>query len=324
MFHHDRQIVINTARAALAGWQDRLIAGTVLLVALAVIRAWFADRSWTVAAWSALAAGVMVGAGAGRLVATRLAFHSFDGVLAIDALHPPARRQYQVAWHGIGLSVLGATTLIARPSLLIVSLPAYLTGASVVVLTRGLSVRGTMAMRFRPVRAIRPWLNGPIAGAAAATVLLLSLLPARAAGTDAVMVMVGTETVLLAVTLTIVDDTIVRFMTVTGHGPGRIVAYHGKSMASFTGVAVPGCWIALGPVAAAIVAAASIAMFLLLTLRVLAYMLHGKRSADLLVSILAGLLMLVGYLVPVALPVFVIALVWHFQRRGSAKRWLLA
>ena len=65
-------------------------------------------------------------------------------------------------------------------------------------------------------------------------------------------------------------------------------------------------------------------MFLVLTLRVLAYRFHGKRSADLLVFIVSGLLALVAWSVPVALPIFVIAIIWHFQRRGRAKTWLLA
>ena len=59
-------------------------------------------------------------------------------------------------------------------------------------------------------------------------------------------------------------------------------------------------------------------------LRVLAYRLHGKRFADLLVSILIALLILVAAAIPVALPFVAIGIVWHLQRRASAKTWMIA
>lgn len=79
-------------------------------------------------------------------------------------------------------------------------------------------------------------------------------------------------------------------MAIAGHGARRIIVRHAEGLATFLAVAVPGCWIMLGTIAAGIVAAVTIAALLLLTLRVLAYRLHAKRFADLLVSSLAGLL----------------------------------
>ncbi len=76
LFRQDRLIASNKIRATFAGWHDRAIAALMLLAALAVVRAWFADRPSTVAAWTALAAGTVIGIGAGRLVAARLAFHA--------------------------------------------------------------------------------------------------------------------------------------------------------------------------------------------------------------------------------------------------------
>lgn len=138
------------------------------------------------------------------------------------------------------------------------------------------------------------------------------------------MAVVGIGTVLLELTLTGVDDAVVRFMTIAGHGSRRIVVHHGKGIATFLAVSVPGCWIMVGPVAAGIAAAARVAMLLLLTLRVLAYRLHSRRFADFLVSILAGLLMLIAYSMPVALPVLALAMFWQLQRRVQTKTWLLA
>jgi hypothetical protein len=324
LFRQDRLIAWNTIRATFAGWHDRMIAALMLLAALAIVRAWFADRPRTVAAWVALAAGTMIGIGAGRLVATRLAFHAFDGLLAVDALHTQMRRRYMAAWHGIGLALLAVVTLIARPSLLVVSVPAYLAGAVVAGLTGGFGMPRRIAGTARPGWTLRVWSHRPIGGVAAAMVLLLSLLPARALGTNALMAVVGIGTVLLGLALISVDDAIVRFMTIAGHGSRRVISHHAKGIATFVAVSVPGCWIILGPVAAGIVAAACAAMLLLLTLRVLAYRLHAKRFADFLVSILAGMLMLVAYSMPVALPVITLAMLWRLQRRGRTKTWLLA
>ncbi len=323
LFRHDRLIVWTTIRATFTGWHDRAIAALMLVAALAVVRAWFVDRPWTVAAWTALAAGAMIGMGAGRLAGTRLAFHAFDGLLAADALHPQIRRHYMAAWHGVGLTLLALVTLIARPSLLVVSVPAYLTGVLVAGLTDGFKIPTHIVGTTRPGWTLRAWSHRPIAGVAAATVLLLALLPARTLGTNALMAVVGIGTVLLAPILTSVDDAIVRFMTIAGHGSRHIIARHIRGLASFLAVAVSACWVMLGPIAAGIVAAVCAAMMLLVSLRVLVYRLHAKRFADLLVSILAGLLMLVAYSMPVALPVIALAMFWQLQRRGRAKTWLL-
>lgn len=324
LFRHDRLILLNTVRATFAGWHDRAIAALMLVAAFAAVHAWFAERSWTVAAWTAVAAGMVIGTGTGRLVRVRLTFHAFDGLLAADALHPHQRRRYMTAWHGIGLALLVVVTLIARPSLLVVSVPAYLAGVLVAELTDGVRMPKWIGGTARPGWTLRAWSHRPIAGVTAAMVLLLLMLPARALGTNAPMVAAGIATALLALTLTSVDDAIVRFMTVTGHGSRRILVHHAKGVASFLAIAVPGCWAWLGPIASGIVFATGTAIVLLLTLRVLAYRLHAKRFADFLVSILTGLLMLVAYSMPVALPVLALAMLWQLQRRGRTKTWLLA
>lgn len=324
LWRHDSRIAINTVRATFAGWHDRLIAATVLLVALAVLRAKLADLSWETAAWVVLVAGVVVGIGAARIVEARLEFHAFDGLLPAEALRPSTRRPYAVAWHVVGIALLAAVTLVARPLLLIVSVAAYLAGVLAARLTDGFGVPGIMAGKSRSTWTTRAWLHQPGAGAAAATILLLSLLPASKLGADALVAIVGIETVLLALPLTIIDDGVVRFMAMAGHGSLRIVLHHGRGMALYVAVTTPVCWLALGSVAAGLVATISIAMLLLMTLRILAYRLHGRRIANFIVSILAALHLLVAYSMPIAAPFVAIAILWRLQRRGSAKTWLLA
>jgi hypothetical protein len=134
-------------------------------------------------------------------------------------------------------------------------------------------------------------------------------------GTNALLTVIAIETVLLALILTSLDDDVVRFMAIAGHGAQRIRSpHHGngdvprRSGAEMLDHASAGrgrrrcCCTCRNTV--------------LLTLRLIAYRLHAKRFADLLVSILAGLLMMVAYSVPVALPVIAVATLWQLQSRG--------
>jgi hypothetical protein len=324
LFRHDGQIAINTVRAAFAAWRDRLMAGIVLLIALTGVRSWFGDRAWTTAAWAAVAVSLMIGIAAGRLAVVRLAFHGSDGVLAAEALHAPARRRYQARWLGIGLAMLSGITLIVRPSLLIGSAPAYLVGALIAELTDGVGIPLRVTRWTRPGWSVRAWLRQPAAGIAAAMVLFFALLEARTLGPNGMVACAGVGAGLLALVLTLVDAGAVRFMTIAGYGSGRILLRLSRALAWFVLVAAPMCWLTFGPASAGIVAVAAAGMLLLLAVRILAYRLHGKRFADLLVVFLIGLLMLVGYAVPVALPVVAIGVLWHLQRRAAAKTWLLA
>ena len=323
LFRHDGIIAINSARAILAGWWDRLIAAAMLVAALASLRGWSIGSSWTVAAWAACGGAVVFGFGAHRLIAARLSFHGCDGLLAADALNPAVRRRYGAAWHGIGLAVLTMTVLVARPWLLVVVIPGYLAGALTAWLLEGIRMSGPGRGGTRTTWLARTWLRAPAAGIVAALILSVSLLSARTLQSEVVLAVAAIETVLLGVALTAVRDDVVRFMAIAGHGSLETVARHSKSLAAFAALAVLGSAVIVGPVAAGIVAALSATLLLFLGLRVLAYRLHGKRVADVLVTVVVGLILLVSYAVPVALPFVMVAVVWHLHRRGRAKTWLL-
>lgn len=323
LLRHDRQIAINTARANLTGWNDRLIAGAMLFLALAFVRAWAGEQSWKVAAWTAGAAGVGAGIWVSRLLAARIAFHRFDGVLAADAVQRALCRRYLLAWHGVGIATLATATLIARPSLLVIGVPAYLAGALLAGVTGSLATR-RIAARPALGRSVRRMLHRPGAGVVAATILCLSLLPAQALEKEGQLAIVGLEALLFAAALTTVEQDIVRFKASSGHGPWRIVLSYSHGLLSFAGIAAPVCWLVTGPVPASIVLAISAALLVLLAMRVCAYGVHGKRFADLLVSILAGLFGLVAWWMIFLLPFVAVAALWQLQRRAAAKTWLLA
>jgi hypothetical protein len=324
LFRYDRRIAINAARATFLGWHDRLIAATMLLFALAAVRSWLLDRAWPIAAWTAFGAGVLMGLTAGRLIAVRLAFHTFDGPLAADALCPALRRSYLIAWYAIGLTLLAIFTVIARPSLLITILPGYLIGAVVGHVTGSLSIAGFGAGKAGFGRMLRSWIQRPGAGIVAAAILLLSLaFAAQYLRDSALVVVAGIETALSGLALTIVDDSSVRFQTIAGRGAWRIIGRPARGAMLFVGTAAPVCAFAFGPALAAVVAATSIGALLLMAMRTLAYRIHGKGFADFIVSILTGLLILTAFSMPIVLPFVGIAILWQLHRRSAARTWLL-
>jgi hypothetical protein len=325
LFHYDCRIVVNGIRATFAPWRDRLTAVIGLVLVIGAVRAWFADRSWTVAAWACLVAGGIVGLTVGRLIATRLAFHAFDGPLAADALRLPTRQRYMIAWYAIGFAILAVVTLVARPSLVIASLPGYTAGALIGHGMFGFAVPGLAMVNPMYGRTIRSWVQRPHAGVISAAILTLSLLLlTNFLGVDAIITVAGIEAAMLVLALTVVDDGIVRFLTIAGYSSRRIIVRQARGAMLFLGVAGPICAFAFGAIVAGIVVAVSTAALLLLAMRILAYRLHGKRTADFLVSILVALLLLAAFFMPHIVPLVAIAVFGQLQRRAAAKAWMLA
>jgi hypothetical protein len=320
LVRHDGLIVAGTARTTFAGGPDRLIAAAMLAGGLLAVHVWFAGRPWTAALWAAAVAGGGAGFAVGQGLAVRLAYHRLDGLLAADALHPARCRHYILTGHTVGLASVMVVTAIARPSLLIASVPAYAAGS---VLAYLVSARDQGDRRAFAGEALRRWLRHPGAGGAAATILLLALGLGRSLPAHVFMACVGVVTLLLLTALAMVDDAVIRFRLLVGHRPWRIVGDHAQALLVFAGVAVPAGWFVAGRAVAAIIAGLSAAMLLVLAIRILAYCLHGRRLANLLVSILTGLTLLVGYALPASLPLFAIMLLWRLQRRADARRWAL-
>ncbi len=112
----------------------------MLLAALVVVRASISRLTWTVAAWVVFVAGIAIGIGIGRLAASRLSFQASEGLLAADALNPRTSKPYVAVLHGVGLALMTVVTLIVRPSLLAVSVSAYVLGALISGLVDGVGM----------------------------------------------------------------------------------------------------------------------------------------------------------------------------------------
>ena len=138
------------------------------------------------------------------------------------------------------------------------------------------------------------------------------------------MALAAVETAILILSLTMVDDGVVRFLTITGQSSWRIIMRHARGGMIFVGLAAPLCAFGFDPAVAGIIVSVSVAALLLMATRILAYRLHGKRAADFIVSILIAFLILVAYAMPILMPFVAIILFWQALRRAATKTWLLA
>lgn len=324
LFRCDLQNALNSSRIVFAHWSDRLSGAALLAIGLWAARSWLAARPSAIAAVAVCGAGVVAGAVAGRALAARLAFHGFDGVLAADALRIGKGRRYLAAWLAIGLAAVLAIALIVRPPLSGEAVAGYLGGAFAGQLTANLAWRRLPGGK-RGLGRIRSWARRPVAGVAGALVLIVPpSLAARSAGPKDLAIIAGLEAAAIALALTALDAGTVRFMAATGWSPAAIVRHHARRTLLFAGLGAPACVIAMGPAPAVAVLAVSAAALLLMTLRILAYQLGGKRMADLLVSLLAGILIATAFYAPVLLPFLLVAILWRLGRRAARMTWLLA
>jgi hypothetical protein len=322
---YDRRIAMNAIRATFPQWRDRLLAITMLLFALAIARAWFLDRSWWVASWQAFGAGALCGITFGQLIQARLAFHAYDGPLAVDALRPTTRLRYAATGHVIGIATLAAVTVIARAPLLVASVPGYAAGIVVAHGAGSFAANRLPLMKYGFRRRVRSWLRHPLTAVGAAIAMLASLAMLSSSLTEGVLAAIaGIETAFVVIALTTIDDCLVRFLAIAGHGSWGTIMRQGRETMLFLGLTVPACLLLFGQALATVIAAIGAAGLLLMAVRTLAYRLHRKRSADLLVMAMTMVLALAAFAMPIIFPIIAIATLWRLQRRADARTWLLA
>lgn len=324
LVRHDGQIVVNQIRRIFGRWQDGLLISLFFLAFPPMLKVLFADRPWTVIAGAALAGGLGCGMVVGRLVSERLVYHIDHGVLAADALHRSIRLFYGGVWHGLAMTTLAVLTLIVRPSTLLIGLFGYVAGGLWVLLIAIIWKASPVVSRMRLGFNLLDACHRPGTGIAAALILLLSLLSMRERGTDSMMTVAVILTVLCTLALTAVNDRVIRFMSTVGLGTRSTMAHHVKGLVVFVALAVTSCWLVITPAVAGAVFAISASALLLLAFRILTYSLYNRRLAELVLFVTTGLLTLLAFTVPVAMPFCVVAVLWRLQRKSVAKRWLLA
>lgn len=321
LFRQDRRSAANLLRASFAGWHDRAIATLFLLIAVMCLRAWFVGQPPSIALVAVAASGLGGGVAVGRSLHLRLAFHACDGILAADALSADPRRQYLVRWHGVALLPIFLVLLIARPALSPAAIPAYAIGAGLTAIVA--RIPAGRWRRWRPARPVRAMAGRPFVGIGLAIGVLIAVSILRPSDPMTHRAAAAMLTVIAMGALTRVDDTVVRFLTASGYGTGRIVVHQMRSATGFAIVMTGGSAILFDMATVAVVGGCGLAVAGLQLLRILAYRLHRRRFADIVVAIVAGLILTTGFTFPVALPIVAGAILWQMQRRAARRTWLL-
>ncbi len=323
LLRHDRMIVANELRSALSSWSDRLIVLAILLIALVAMRASLSDRPFTFAATAIAALAAAAGAGAAWLIERRLDFHAQDGVLAADALATDMRRHYALTVHALVCVIVTICAAIGHPAAALLAPAAYLVGAGISHLASHL-LADASPRRPSLLRAVMPLLRRPIAGALAAVAVVLPQLLLRSMAPGPLAAFIGMLGAGAALLLTMVNYKAVRFMTESGYPAGRIIGLHARPLSIFLVLTVAVSLLLSDRLVAISIAGVVVAALVLMVARILAYRIQSKRTADLLVSICAGVTCLTGIAMPMLLPVVVIAVLWHLHRRSARATWLLA
>ncbi|MBY0283989.1 MAG: hypothetical protein K2W81_08500 [Sphingomonas sp.] len=323
LFRHDRMVVVNELRAGLSAWTDRLIAVAVALIALVALHSWLSPRPLIVAGWAIAGLAAASGASGARLIEQRRIFHAYDGIIAADALADRAWRRYAAPIHALLCGIVAFVALIGRPATLGVAIISYLVGAGCGHIASRIMRRRSGATPSAPLRLDRSLLQRPIAGALAAIPVTLPLLFFSSAATEAMLVLTGVIAGAVALMLTLVDDGAIRFMALSGYKVGRIIGLHSRSLLVFSLLTVLACLILSASAAAIVIGCVAVAAFGVMTARILAYRVHAKRSADLIVGIGAVAAVLAGVALPLLLPLVVVAILWQLYRRAAPATWLL-
>ena len=323
LLRHDRMIVANELGSALSSRSDRLIALAALLIALVAVRSALSHRPFIFAATAIAVLAAAVGAAAARMIERRLDFHSEVGVLAADALAESARRHYALSIQALVCAIVTMCAVIGRPAAAVLAPIGYLIGAGIGHVAWRVLPRGASSRRSSPLRSITRMLQRPTSGALAAipAVLLQLLLGSIEPGATAAIIAVVSA--MAALLLTMLDYNVVRFLTESGYPAGRIIGLHAPSLLVFFILTVVVSLVLFDRLVAIVVFAVVLTALIFMTSRILAYRIHSKRIADTLVSIYAGIVGLTAVVMPMLLPIVVIAILWHLHHRAVQATWLL-
>jgi hypothetical protein len=323
LLRHDRMIVANELRSVFSSWKDRLVALAMLAIAVAGVRYFLSEGPFVIAATAVAAVAAAAGAAAARAIGRRLDFHSQDGVLAAYALTKAVQRHYILSIHALVCGVVCMCAVIGRPEAAVLAPIGYLVGASICHVAGRVELAIVSRRQSSLLRAIRSLLQRPISGVLAAIPVLLSLLFLKSIGPGPMAAFIGLLSAAAALALTMVDYGVVRFMTESGYGARRIMAIQLPSLLTFLVLGALASLALSRELVTIVVVGVSLAALVLMAARILAYRVHSKRAADMLVSIYGAVACLAGIAMPMLLPVVVIAILWHLHRRSIPATWLL-
>ncbi len=324
LFRHDSRIAKNSLRSTLAGRGDQLFVAAVTVVALAALHHLLSGRPLAVVISLALGASALCGLGVAGLVHRRLEFQASDGSLAAQALCPEARRDYSLALHLVSVAPVMIIALIAKPEAMLAAPFGYLAGALAGHGVRAILPTGDVRAKGRMPLGVQAFLNRPVSGAVVGGLLCLTLPllgefdPVRGAVFAGIMVGVA------ALALTTVDDAVVRFMTLSGYTAERIVWLQARPLLLCLALSLPAALVLSLSLAALAMAGVGVAALVLMAARILAYRVHGRRVADVVLGLCVAVCGVVGLTFPPALPLVGLAVLGVLARRSIPATWRLS
>lgn len=320
-----------TAAAALPEWRDWLTLAAIVALAVGLARTQAPQAllgDWRIAS----AIGAAAGWFAARIVTRRLEWHRAEGVLAAEALASAPSRRFVAAGLASGIALLIAAGLAARPG----ALPSLVCGYAGGGLLGLAAFRSNALPAFRgvrqagggsatPLRAVAgtqlPFGWSPAGGAVLVAAALATALAAWAAGAWAPAVLAaGTAGPLLL--LGRVDHGIVRFLAIAGHDARRSALLHLAATTAYV-APVAASAAALDVRALAVVLPIGTGFACLTTLRVWAYRVRSRRSADAMLSFSVLGAALTGMLLPPLLVPLAGWFAFSLHRRAARATWLL-
>lgn len=344
LLRYDLTILRNGFAAAFASLRDRLLLAVMLIVlgALAA-RARPSGVEWPIVA----AAAITFGASVQLRLARRLDDLAAESPLAADALEVASRRRYQAAWHLIAVAAALAAAMLTGQLRSIPAWPAYAVGVLLAMVWRSLP-KPSFASRARPASpaattatpeapsawtamalsiarrqiglASEPVRLVAVLAAAALTATIAAALLRHVASRAVADVGFGLIAIGSAFWLSRVDHAVVRFAAFAGHGPAASVAAH-ASGGAIAGLLSAGAAALVDTRLAVLASLVFAGALTLLVLRVLAYRLHPKRNADLMLTLAFGVAGLIGSAAPFLLPLMLVASGLALARRSRSATW---
>ncbi len=275
--------------------------------------------------------GALAGWLTGRTAIRRLAWHRAEGLLAAEALMPAPGRRFLAMGTALGLAVVAAVGMAVRPGALPFLLSGFLGGTGLGIALRFgalpaisfLRGEGSVATPLEAIVATQL----PFGWSAASGGVLLTILAATGMGSwiaeSWAPVTLGAGTLLPLLMLGRVDHSVVRFLAATGHGAGRSALLHLAAGAAYL---VPVAILAalLDPRALAVVALIGIGFGCYVSLRVWAYRVRSRRSADTILALSVLGAALAGLLIPPLLVPLIGYLGFTFYRRAQPVTWAMS
>ncbi|MEG3180969.1 hypothetical protein [Sphingomonas sp. LT1P40] len=276
------------------------------------------------------AVGALAGWLTGRTAIRRLDWHRADGVLAADALTPVSARRFLALGATLGLAVVAVAGLAIRPGVLPFLLTGFGGGTALGIVTPFIaspawSLRCGGGGGTTPLKAIVAT-QLPFGWSAASGGILLVILAAMGVsgwvGERWAPFALAAGALLPLLMLGRVDHKVVRFLAATGYGAGHSALLHLAAGAAYL---VPVALLAglFDPRAAAIVALIGLGFGCYVALRVWAYRVHSRRSADTILTFSIFGAGLVGMLMPPLVALVIGYLGVTFYRRARSVTWML-